>query len=49
MPLLIAIAKGGFAGGVNTMKKGLSVIAIASLLALPMGATAYAEVKEFIG
>jgi hypothetical protein len=30
-------------------EKGLSVIAIASLLALPMGATAYAEVKAFIG
>ena len=31
------------------MKKGLSWIALTLLLAMPMGATAYAEVKEFIG
>jgi hypothetical protein len=49
MAPLAAGANGRSSRGGNTMKKGLSVIAIASLLALPMGATAYAEVKEFIG
>ncbi len=31
------------------MKKGLSLIAVSSLLALLIGATAYAEVQKFIG
>ncbi len=31
------------------MKSVLSLIAFTSLLALPMGATAYAEVQKFIG
>ncbi len=46
---LTAAGKGRPAGGGNTMKKGLSLIAVTLLLALPMGAKAYAEVKEFTG
>jgi len=46
---LAAADKGRSAGGRGIVKKGLSLIAVTLLLALPMGATAYAEVKEFTG
>ena len=46
---LIAVDTVRFERGGNVMKMVLSLIAVTLLLALPMGATAYAEVQKFTG
>ena len=46
---LIAVGGESPAGGGDTMKKGLSLIAVILLLAVPMGTPAYAEVQKFTG